>query len=276
MIKNLFKNPLSIFGFSVLAVFIVLSFFPSLFTSHSYYEQNLSERLARPSQTNIFGTDEVGRDVFARVVFGGRVSLAIGVIVVSLSAIIGISIGLISGYCGGVLDQLIMRLIDVFLAFPGILLAIAIASILRQNAFNLVIALTVLGWVGFARITRANVLVVKEMDYVFAIRSAGAGRLRILGKHILPNVLSPIIVHFTLSIAGVIIAESSLSFLGLGISPPYPSWGGMLASSLVYIREAPHMVMFPGLFIMLTVLSLNFIGDSLRDILDPRFKPNMN
>jgi len=276
VIRNLFRNPLSAIGFTVLTLFIAMSFLPFLFTSHPYYEQDLSRRLSKPNSRNIFGCDEVGRDVFSRVLYGGRVSLTIGMIVVSLSAFVGTCIGLVAGYYGGIADQMTMRVIDVFLAFPGILLAIAIASIVSQNMFNLIIALTILGWVGFARLTRANVLVIKEMDYIQAVRSAGAGPARILFVHIFPNVISPLIVHFTLSIAGVIIAESSLSFLGLGISPPYPSWGGMLASALLYIREAPHMVLFPGLFIMLTVLSLNFIGDGIRDILDPRFKPKIN
>lgn len=275
MIKKIIKNPMAVFGFIVIIIFIILSLFPFFFTSYTYYEQDLTRKFSSPGRDNIFGCDELGRDIFTRIIYGGRVSLSIGIIVVSMSAFIGIIIGLISGFFGGITDQIIMRIIDIFLAFPGILLAIGIAAILKQNMLNLIIALTVLGWVGFARITRANVLVIKEMDYIFAVRSLGANRFRIVIRHIFPNVISPLIVHFTLSIAGIIIAESSLSFLGLGISPPYPSWGGMLSNALLYIREAPHMVTFPGVFIMLTVLSLNFIGDSIRDILDPRFKPNI-
>lgn len=259
----------------MLILFMMLAIIPSCFTRYTYYEQDLALRLMPPNRQNLFGRDELGRDIFTRIIYGARVSLAIGLAVVTLSSLLGIVIGLIAGYAGGILDQVTMRIIDIFLAFPGILLAIGISAILKQNIMNLIIALTVLGWVGFARITRASVLVVRELDFIYAARSLGAGNLRVLFKHILPNVLSPLIVHFTLSVAGVIIAESSLSFLGLGISPPYPSWGGMLSTSLLYIREAPHMVLFPGFFIMLTVLSLNFIGDAIRDILDPRFKPNI-
>lgn len=237
---------------------------------HNPYEINLREQLAPPSLAHPLGRDLNGCDILSRLLHGARISLSVGLLVVALSGTIGTGVGLVSGYYGGLTDSLLMRLVDILLAFPGLLLAIALVAVLGPRTTNVVLALTAMGWVSFARLVRGQVLSVKEREYVLAARSLGQSDWGIMRFHILPNVLSPVIVQATFSVAGVIVAEASLSFLGLGAPPGTPSWGAMLSEGKQVLLEAPHVSIFPGLAIMLVVLSINLLGDELRDFLDPK------
>jgi peptide/nickel transport system permease protein len=227
--------------------------------------QDLAVRLERPSRLHWFGLDELGRDILSRVMSGGRVSLLVGLIVVSVSASVGAAIGSIAGYYGGVVDEAISRLIDVLLAFPGLLLAIALVAVLGPSLTNVVLALSSIGWVGYARVVRGVVLQTREFEYVSAARAIGAATPRILIRHILPAALPALIVQATLGMGGAILSEAALSFLGLGVQPPTPSWGAMLNYGRAHLLDAPHLTVFPGLAIAAVVLGLNLVGDSLRD-----------
>jgi peptide/nickel transport system permease protein len=232
--------------------------------------QALPLRLVGPTWQHPFGLDELGRDVLARLLIGARISLLVGVSVVSISATVGVAVGALAGYAGGWLDSLLGRLMDVLLAFPGILLAIALVAVIGPGLSNVVFALATIGWVSYARLTRGQVLKVRELDYVQAARAAGAPTVRVLLRHVVPATLSAAIVQATLGMAGAIIAEASLSFLGLGVQPPTPSWGTMLDAGRSHLVDAPHLTIFPGLAIALLVLGFNFAGDALRDRFDPR------
>jgi peptide/nickel transport system permease protein len=232
--------------------------------------QDLSQRLVGPTFRHPLGQDELGRDLLARLLLGARISLLVGLSVVSISAAVGVTIGTIAGYVGGWLDEAIGRIMDVLLAFPGILLAIALVAVLGPSLGNVVLALVTIGWVSYARLVRGQVLKVRELEYVQAARALGAPLGRILVRHVVPATLSSVIVQATLGMAGAIIAEASLSFLGLGVQPPTPSWGTMLDAGRSHLFDAPHVTIFPGLAIALLVLALNFLGDALRDHLDPR------
>jgi peptide/nickel transport system permease protein len=232
--------------------------------------QVLAQRLAAPSWTHPLGLDELGRDILARLVEGARISLGVGLAVVGISSVLGILIGSIAGYAGGVTDTVIGRLMDVLLAFPGILLAIALVAVLGPSLTNVVLALCVIGWVGYARVVRGQVLKVRELEYVQAARALGAPAWQILLRHVIPPTLPAVTVQATLGMAGSIIAEASLSFLGLGVQPPTPSWGTMLDAGRAHLFDAPHLTIFPGLAIALLVLGFNFVGDALRDRIDPR------
>jgi len=235
-------------------------------------DQPIEERL-RPTTEHPFGLDDLGRDVLSRVIYGARISMQVGVLVVFISALIGIVIGSISGYYGGWVDRFFSGfLFNVFMAFPSILLAIAMVAFLGPSIRNLILALSVIGWVGYARLMRGQVLKVREYDFVTAARAVGAGDLRILARHILPNAVQPIIVQASLGMAGAVLSEASLSFLGLGVQPPTPSWGVMLNDARSFLNVAPHLLAFPGLTVMLTVMAFNFVGDSLREMLDPKQK----
>jgi peptide/nickel transport system permease protein len=232
--------------------------------------QDLPHRLAGPSWSHPLGLDELGRDVLARLLVGARISLLVGISVVACSAVIGVAIGAVAGYVGGWVDEATGRLMDVLLAFPGILLAIALVAVLGPSLLNVILALVVIGWVGYARLVRGQVLKVKELDYVQAARALGAAPVRVLARHIVPATLPAVIVQATLGMAGVIIAEASLSFLGLGVQPPTPSWGNMIDAGRAHLFDAPHLTIFPGLAIALVVVGLTFLGDAVRDRLDPR------
>jgi peptide/nickel transport system permease protein len=224
-----------------------------------------------PTRRHPLGLDDLGRDVLSRIVYGARISMQVGVLVVMISATIGMIIGAVSGYYGGWVDRIFSGfLFNVFLSFPSILLAIAMVAFLGPSIHNLILALSVIGWVGYARLMRGQVLKVREYDFVTAARALGAGDARILFSHILPNALQPLIVQASLGMAGAVLSEASLSFLGLGVQPPTPSWGVMLNDARNYLRFAPHLLIFPGLAVMLTVLAFNFLGDGLREWLDPR------
>ena len=232
--------------------------------------QQLSLRLERPSLHHPFGLDELGRDIFSRVLAGARISLIVGVTVVGISTLVGVSLGSIAGYFGGWVDDLISRGIDVLLAFPGILLAIALVAVLGPSLRNVVFALSVIGWVGYARLVRGQVLRAREFEFVQAARALGAGTGRILLRHVIPTTMPAVIVQATLGMAGAILAEAALSFLGLGVQPPTPSWGTMLNGGRLHLLDAPHLTIFPGAAIALLVLGFNFLGDGLRDVLDPK------
>jgi peptide/nickel transport system permease protein len=232
--------------------------------------QQLSLRLERPSLRHPFGLDELGRDIFSRVLAGARISLLVGIIVVGISTLVGVSLGAIAGYFGGWIDDVISRGIDVLLAFPGILLAIALVAVLGPSLTNVVLALSVIGWVGYARLVRGQVLRAREFEFVQAARALGAGTARILVRHIIPTTMPAVTVQATLGMAGAILAEASLSFLGLGVQPPAPSWGTMLNGGRLHLLDAPHLTIFPGAAIAVLVLGFNFLGDGLRDVLDPK------
>lgn len=232
--------------------------------------QELPLRLAGPTSGHWFGLDELGRDILSRLLIGARISLLVGVAVVTASSSVGILMGSIAGYYGGRIDDVISRVMDVLLAFPGILLAIALVAVLGPSLTNVIIALSVIGWVGYARLVRAQVLRIRELEYVQAARALGARTPRILLRHVIPATLPVVIVQGTLGMAGAIIAEASLSFLGLGVQPPMPSWGTMLDAGRSHLFDAPHLTLFPGIAIALLVLGFNFLGDGLRDRIDPR------
>jgi len=231
--------------------------------------QELPLRLAGPSLAHPFGLDELGRDILARVLAGGRISLLVGVVVVLVSATVGLTMGAIAGYYGGVIDEVISRVIDVLLAFPGLLLAIAMVAVRGPSLTNVVLALSIIGWVGYARLVRGQVLRARELDFVQASRALGASTPRILLRHILPTAMPAVVVQATLGMGGAILSEASLSFLGLGVQPPTPSWGTMLNAGRSHLLDAPHLTLFPGVAIALLVLGFNFLGDGLRDVVDP-------
>jgi peptide/nickel transport system permease protein len=237
--------------------------------------QNTIRRLEPPSHEHPLGLDELGRDVLSRILFGARVSLRVGFSVVLIAAAIGIALGSMAGYFGGAIDVTIMRICDILLAFPGILLAIALVAVLGPSLNNVILALATIGWVGYARLVRGQVLKVREMEYVTAAKALGARSPRVIVLHVLPNVINPVIVMATLGLAGAILAEAALSFLGLGVQPPTPSWGAMLTSGRQYLGLANHLAIYPGIAIMLAVMGLNFLGDGLIDALDPKYRKRM-
>jgi peptide/nickel transport system permease protein len=244
---------------------------PSL-TPFDPASQELALRLAGPSGSHPFGLDELGRDILARVLAGARISFFVGLMVVTVSATFGTMLGAIAGYFGGVMDDVISRVIDTLLAFPGLLLAIALVAVLGPSLVNVLFALTIIGWVGYARLVRGQVLRAREFEYVQAARALGAGTVRILWRHVIPSAIPAVVVQATLGMAAAIIGEAALSFLGLGVQPPTPSWGTMLNGGRAHILDAPHLTMFPGLAIALLVLGFNFVGDGLRDLADPKSK----
>jgi peptide/nickel transport system permease protein len=257
-------------GLGIVAVAAVAALFGPFLTPFDPSAQELPMRLTGPSGSHLFGLDELGRDILTRVLAGARISLFVGLTVVTVSASVGTLLGAIAGYFGGVLDDLISRVIDTLLAFPGLLLAIALVAVLGPSLRNVLLALSVIGWVGYARLVRGQVLRAREFEYVQAARALGAGAPRILWQHVIPTAIPAVVVQATLGMAGAIIGEASLSFLGLGVQPPTPSWGTMLNGGRAHILDAPHLTIFPGLAIALLVLGFNFLGDGLRDLTDPK------
>jgi peptide/nickel transport system permease protein len=238
--------------------------------------QNLPERLESPSRAHWMGTDELGRDILSRILYGARISLLVSVCVVSGCGLIGLTLGMLAGYAGGWFDRFInLLLINAFLSFPGLLLAIAFAAFLGPGVGKVILALVITGWAGYARLARAQVLKVKELEFILAARSLGASHVRLMVRHLLPNILQPVLIQATIGMAGAILAESTLSFLGLGVLAPIPSWGAMLNDARGHLFDAPHMVVFPALAVMTAVLSFNLLGDAWRDWLDPRTRSQM-
>jgi peptide/nickel transport system permease protein len=260
-------------GFALTLLLVIVALAAPWLAPYDPVAQNLPARLLAPTASHWMGTDELGRDILSRIIFGTRVSMLVSVCVVFGAGIIGLAIGAVAGYFGGWFDHLInIILINAFLSFPGILLAIAFAAFLGPGLKNVIFALVVTGWAGYARLSRAQILQAKEMEYVLAARSLGASHTRILVRHLVPNILQPILVQATIAMAGAILAESTLSFLGVGILAPMPSWGAMLNDARGHLFDAPHLVIFPALAVMTAVLAFNLLGDALRDWLDPRMR----
>lgn len=271
-LRRLFRNKLAIIGMVILGLFVFCALFAPWIAPYDPIAQDVTRRREPPSWEHPFGMDEVGRDLLSRVIYGARVSLYVGVASVSLAIIAGTLIGAVSGYAGGWVDNVVMRIMDIMLAFPSLLLAIAIVAILGPGLLNMLYAIAFVSIPAYARIVRASVLAAKEMDYTLAARAIGCSSSRILFRHIMPNCLTPIIVQGTLGIATAILDAAGLSFLGLGAQPPTPEWGAMLGQGRGSVFTAPHVVIFPGLAIMLSVLGFNLLGDGLRDALDPRLR----
>lgn len=257
-------------GFLIVFLTLFAAIAGPILTPYDPAAQDLSRRLEPPSLEHPMGLDELGRDILARILAGARISLMVGVAVVSVSSTVGMLMGSIAGYFGGRVDDVISRVIDVLMAFPGILLAIALVAVLGPSLTNVVLALSVIGWVGYARLVRGQALRAREFEFVQAARALGASSARIVVRHVLPTALPAVVVQATLGMAGAIIAEAALSFLGLGVQPPTPSWGSMLDAGRSHLFDAPHMTIFPGLAIALLVLGFNFLGDGLRDRVDPK------
>jgi peptide/nickel transport system permease protein len=264
-------NRLASAGLVLVAVFVVFALFAPWIAPQSPSAIDLPSRLQPPSAAHWFGTDELGRDILSRVIYGARISMLVGASVVAGSLLLGLIMGSIAGYYGGLADKFFsVILMNAFLSFPGILLAIAFVAFLGPGVFNLILALCIGGWVGYARLVRAQVLAVKEKEFVEAARALGASDWRIVTRHILPNIIQPVIVQAAIGMAGAVLAEATMSFLGLGVPPPTASWGSMLNDGRSHLFDAPHLVLFPAAAVMLAVLSFNFIGDALRDYMDPR------
>ena len=265
------RNPLAALGTIFVVVFVVFAVFAPWLAPRDPAAIDLRTRLAPPSLYQLCGSDELGRDIFSRLIYGSRISMLVGSLVVGTSLTVGLIVGSIAGYYGGRVDRFInVILMNAFLSFPGILIAIAFVAFRGPGILNLVLALALGGWVGYARLVRAQVLAAREKEYVEAARALGASDWRILVRHILPNIIQPVIVQGAIGMAGAILAEATMSFLGLGVPPPVASWGAMLNDGRAHLFDAPHLVIFPAVAVMLAVLSFNFIGDALRDLLDPR------
>lgn len=265
------RNWLATAGVILVVVFAVFAIFAPLIAPQSPSHIELKGRLAGPSVAHWLGTDELGRDIFSRVIFGAQISMLVGASVVAVSLLVGLIIGSIAGYYGGYVDRFVNVIVmNAFLSFPSILLAIAFVAFLGPGIFKLILALSIGGWVGYARLVRGQVMAAREREYVEAARALGASDLRIIVRHILPNIIQPVIVQAAIGMAGAVLAEATMSFLGLGVPPPTASWGSMLNDGRSHLFDAPHLVLFPALAVMLAVLAFNFIGDALRDYLDPR------
>ncbi|MGA7222734.1 MAG: ABC transporter permease [Candidatus Acidiferrales bacterium] len=267
------RSSLGRWGFGLTLLLLIVALAAPWLAPYDPVAQNLPARLVTPSAAHWMGTDELGRDILSRIIFGTRVSMLVSVSVVFGAGLIGLAIGSVAGYFGGWFDNLVnIVLINAFLSFPGILLAIAFAAFLGPGLDKVILALVVTGWAGYARLARAQVLQAKEMEYVLAARSLGASHTRILIRHLLPNILQPLLVQGTIAMAGAILAESTLSFLGVGVLAPMPSWGAMLNDARGHLFDAPHLVIFPALAVMTAVLAFNLLGDALRDWMDPRMR----
>jgi ABC-type dipeptide/oligopeptide/nickel transport system permease subunit len=266
------RNKLAMVGLVLIVILVVAAIFAPLIAPYGIAERDSGHFREGPSTAHWFGTDTVGLDVFSRVVYGARVSLKIGIVATAIALVIGLLLGAIAGFFGGLLDTLIMRVTDIFLAIPYVVLAVAIASLLGRSENTVIVVLGFTGWLGICRIVRSSFLSLKQLEYVEAARALGYNKRRIMFRHILPNALQPIIVYGTIAIGSVILSEAALSFLGVGPVYPTPAWGLMVADARGVLSVAPHMLFFPGMAIFLTVLAFVFVGDGLRDALDPKLK----
>lgn len=270
--RKFMRNRVALVGAAFLFIITALGLLAPWIATHPPNEQSLMHRLEAPSSAHWLGTDELGRDEFSRLLYGTRISLFIGIVGTAGGVLIGTLMGIVAGFFGGWVDTLSMRLVDIMFAFPGILLAILIVAVMGPGLFNLVIALTIWGTPTLSRIVRSSVLSLRSEEFVEASHAIGASRTRVMFRHLLPNSMAPIIVYATLGVAGSLLTTAGLGFLGLGVQPPTAEWGAMLSYGRGYLREAPHLMIIPGLAILLTVVALNLIGDALRDALDPRIK----
>ncbi len=266
------KNKSAMFGMFIIGLLFFCAIFADVIAPYGIDDQNLANSLVKPNSEFWFGTDNFGRDIFSRIIHGSRISLQVGFVAVSISMIVGGALGAIAGFFGGRLDNIIMRSMDILLAIPSILLAISIVSALGPGLINVMIAVGISSIPSYSRIVRASVITLKDQEFVEAARAVGTSNFRIITKHIIPNALAPIIVQATLGVAGAILSAAGLSFIGLCIQPPTPEWGSMLSAGRQFIRDYPHISMYPGLVIMITIFGLNLFGDGLRDALDPRLK----
>ncbi|MFW6677237.1 ABC transporter permease [Lacrimispora sp. AGF001] len=272
VMKQMSKNKAAMLGLLILSTEIILAILAPYIIPYDYSFMDMANMFATPSFSHPFGCDDMGRDIFSRVLFGARYSISIGIIAVAIGSAIGCTIGAIAGYFGGQVDNLIMRFLDIIQAIPGMLLMIVISAVLGPGYFNTIVALSIGSISGMARMLRAQMLKERENEYIEAAQSINCSKFRIITSHLLPNCISPMIVSATMGVAQTITMAAGLSFIGLGVQPPIPEWGAMLSAARQFIRQAPHLVYFPGLAIAVTVLALNLLGDGLRDALDPKLK----
>lgn len=272
IMRRFLKNPSAMTGLIIFAILALLAIFAPILTPYGYAEMDMMSVFQGPSMKHPFGTDNLGRDILTRILFGGRYSLSLGFIAVIAAAIVGVVIGALTGYFGGQFDNIIMRLLDIFQAIPGMLLTIAISAALGSGFDKTILALSISRIPSLARITRSSVMKIRGNEYLEAAEAIGVSQFRRIFVHVLPNSLAPVIVEVTMGIANTVLTLSSLSYIGLGIQPPTPEWGAMLSAAKGYIRTYPYMIVFPGIFIAITVLALNLAGDGLRDAMDPKLK----
>ena len=272
LLHALLRHRLAIVGLVIIVLLFLIAIFAPLLSPYSPYHQDLYAVLSPPSAKHWLGTDNLGRDLLSRVIYGARVSLLVGVVSTALSSTIGVVLGLAAGFVGGVVDAVIMRVTDAFLCFPPLIFILVMASTLGPGVYNIIVSFAVFGWTGFARIMRGQVLLVRELAFVEASRSLGVPPLRLMWRHVLPNALTPIIVAASITIGSAILVEAGVSFLGVGVQPPTASWGGELRVGFTYLQTVPLFSIAPGLMISLAVVAFNFVGDGLRDALDPRLK----
>lgn len=270
--RQLLSDNVSRTGGVIVLAMVVIAVFANYISPYNPYLQDLANRLTPPSAVHLLGQDQLGRDVLSRIIYGTRISLEVGIAVVAISLTFGTIVGAVSGYYGGKIDQIIMRIADVFLAFPGLILAIGLMAVLGQGVVNVIVSLSIVAWPGYARVIRSQALALKELEYVEAARLMNASNLRLIFRHIVPNSISPIIILGTIGIGFAILAEAGLSFLGLGVGPNIPSWGSIIADGRANFILDPYLMIFPGIFLALAVLGFNLIGDSLRDALDPSMR----
>ncbi|MFA4981787.1 MAG: ABC transporter permease [Candidatus Omnitrophota bacterium] len=270
--KRLFKDKIALASLCFIAVILAFALFAPLIATYNPTSIDVRSVLSPPSHHHILGTDTLGRDIFSRIVYGSRISLSIGFIAVGIAVLIGIFFGSVAGYYGGKIDSMIMRLVDIMLCFPTFFLILAVIALLEPSIFNIMAVIGMTSWMGVARLIRAEVLTLKERDYVSASRVMGGSDAWIIWKHLIPNAIGPVMVNATLGVGGAILVESALSFLGIGVQPPTPSWGNILMDGKSTLGVAWWLTIFPGIFILLTVLAYNLLGDRLRDMLEPRIK----
>jgi len=270
--RTVFKHKLSRAGIIILVIFMLMALFAPFLVTHDPNEQDLYQVLAPPSQAHWLGTDNVGRDLYSRIIYGARISMMVALFATAFATVLGILLGLLAGFRGGWIDMVIMRVVDVLMCLPGLVMVLVLAAAMGPGLMNVVIAISVQGWTGFARLIRGQVLQVREMGYIEASKAAGASEMRIMLKHLLPNSIPPVIVAISLSMGGSIMMEAGLAFLGLGVQPPTPSWGQALRVGYTYLEIIPLYSIAPGILITLTILAFNFVGDGLRDALDPRIR----
>jgi len=270
LLRRMCRHNLALVGLIILIPMFLCALFAPFISVHNPFEPDLKNILASPSISHPFGTDTLGRDVFARVVYGSRISLIVGFVSVGIAVLIGIAIGAISGYYGGIIDEIIMRFVDLMMCFPTFFLILAVIALLEPSIWNIMIVIGLTGWMGIARLIRAEILSIKHKEFILAAKTLGLSEVRIIFRHVLPNAMSPIYVVATLGIGGAILTESALSFLGIGVQPPTPSWGNILTQAKDNIEVAWWLSLYPGLAIFLTVMGYNLLGEGLRDIFDPR------